>query len=177
MQRISALDPQTAEGKSRLLFDLAEKKLGMVPNMMRIMGNSPAVLNGYLLFCDALGQGSIGGKLSEQIALTVANKNGSEYCITAHTFITANIFGLDPDTILLARQGKSSNKKTQAALTFSIELIERRVSDESIEALRSEGYGDGEIMEIIAHTAFNMFTNFVNVAAQAKIDFPIISLK
>lgn len=40
--------------------------------MMRTMGNSPAVLNGYLAFSGALGESSIGAKLGELIALAVA---------------------------------------------------------------------------------------------------------
>lgn len=179
MQRISALNPETAEGKSKELFDSIKKRLGMVPAMMRTMGNSPAVLRGYWFYINALAQSSIGATLSEQIALTVANENGCDYCMTAHTFIAANILKLDADAILQARQGRSSDRKTHAALTFVVQLMEEKgnVTDESIEALRSEGFDDGEITEIIAHTALNIFTNFMNNAAHVKIDFPTIALK
>ena len=43
MQRLIALDPETTTGKSKELFNAIQSKLGMVPNMMRTMGNSPAV--------------------------------------------------------------------------------------------------------------------------------------
>jgi uncharacterized peroxidase-related enzyme len=178
MQRIPALDPETTEGKSKELFDFVTKKLGMVPNMMRVMGNSPAVLNGYLSFVQALDQGSIGAKMAEQIALTVACKNNAAYCSTAHTFISAKILKLDSNTIILARSGKSSRKKTQAALTFVVQLIEKKgnVSNQDVEELKREGFSDSEITEIIAHTALNILTNFITNASDVTIDFPSISL-
>jgi uncharacterized peroxidase-related enzyme len=179
MQRIAALNPETTEGKSKELFESVKKKLGMVPNLMRTMGNSPATLNGYLSFSNALSQSAIGGKLSELIALTVANENGCEYCTAAHTFIAANLLKVDHHAIAQAKKGKSSDNKTQLALNFSKELIETKgkVSDESIEALKDTGFTEGEITEIVAHTALNIFTNFINNSAQVKVDFPAVELK
>ena len=46
MNRLQALNPSTTTGKTKELFNGIEAKLGMVPNMMRIMGNSSAVLEG-----------------------------------------------------------------------------------------------------------------------------------
>ena len=63
MTRLQVLDPKDATGKSKELFDGIQSKLGMVPNMMKTMGNSPAVLEGYLGLSGALSQASIGGKL------------------------------------------------------------------------------------------------------------------
>lgn len=177
MERITALNPETAEGKSKDLFEFVMKKLGMVPNMMRVMGHSPAVLSGYLSFNQALDKGAIGAKLAALIALTVANQNKCEYCTIAHTFIAAKMLGVDPDTIRLARTGKASNKKTQAALRFVIQLMTEKgnISVESIDALRKEGFSDGEITEVIAHTALNILTNFISNAALVQLDFPVIS--
>lgn len=87
MQRLIALDPETTTGKSKDLFNAIQNKLGMVPNMMRTMGNSPAVLNGYLSLNAALSEGKLGAKLGELIALTIANANSCEYCNAAHSFI------------------------------------------------------------------------------------------
>jgi len=90
MQNISALNPDKATGKLKDLFTAIQSKFGMVPNMMRTMGNSPAVLNAYLSFSKALSENSIDAKLGEQIALTVANANGCGYCNAAHSFIGEN---------------------------------------------------------------------------------------
>jgi uncharacterized peroxidase-related enzyme len=176
MERIPTLPPEMASGKSKELYGVINKKLGMIPNMMQVMGNSPAVLNGYWTFSNALGQSSIGARMAELIALAVSGRNNCLYCTTAHTFIAANIYDIDPDTIQKARQGKSDNKKVQAVLAFVMQLIENggRVSDDHIDALKKEGFSMGEITEIIAHTALITLTNFINNASKVEIDFPFI---
>jgi uncharacterized peroxidase-related enzyme len=178
MQKIVALNPETTTGKSKDMFNVIQGKLGMVPNMMRTMGNSPAVLNGYLSFSGALGESSIGAKLGELIALTVANANGCDYCNAAHSFIGEKLVGIDPRAIGLAKEGKSSDPKIQAALLFSRTLISKKgkANAEDVDALKSAGYNDAAIAEIIAHTGLNIFTNYFNNAVSVVIDFPQVEL-
>ncbi len=178
MQRIQSLNPETTVGPSKELFDAIHAKLGMVPNMMRTMGNSPAVLNAYLGFNDALGKSSIGKKLGELIALTVANVNGCEYCNAAHSFIGEQLIGIDKETIENARQGSSTDPKEKAALKFARILVEKkgRVSSEDVDEVKTSGYTEAEITEIIAHTVLNIFTNHFNNALQVDVDFPESSL-
>lgn len=174
MQKINALDPATTTGKSKDFFNAIQGKLGMVPNMMRTMGNSPAVLDGYLAFSGALGTSSIGAKLGELIALTVANVNNCAYCNAAHSFIGEKLVGIDARAIDLAKEGKSADAKIQAALTFSQTLVTKKgkVSDADVEAIKKAGYDNAAIAEIIAHTALNIFTNYFNTAAGTVVDFP-----
>jgi uncharacterized peroxidase-related enzyme len=178
MSRLTALNPETTTGKSKELFTAIQGKLGMVPNMMRTMGNSPAVLNGYLAFNGALGESSIGGKLGELIALTVANANSCDYCNAAHSFIGEKLVHIDTNTIADAREGKSADAKIQAALDFSRTIVEKRglVNDADVDALKNAGYSEAGIAEIIAHVGLNLFTNYFNNAAKVVVDFPAVEL-
>lgn len=178
MQRITALNPDTTTGKSKELFNAVQTKLGMVPNMMRTMGNSPAVLSGYLSFSGALGESSIGAKLGEQIALTVANANSCEYCNAAHSFIGEKLAGLDIESIVNAKEGKAADAKIQAALTFARTLVIKKgkVNDADVNMLKDAGYNEAAIAEIIAHTALNIFTNYFNNATNVLVDFPQVEL-
>ncbi|MFA6086931.1 carboxymuconolactone decarboxylase family protein [Mucilaginibacter sp.] len=178
MSRLTALNPETTTGKSKDLFTAIQGKLGMVPNMMRTMGNSPAVLNGYLSFSGALGESSIGGKLGELIALTVANANSCEYCNAAHSFIGEKLVHIDANSITDAREGKSADAKIQAALDFSRTIVEKRglVNDADVDALKNAGFSEAGIAEIIAHVGLNLFTNYFNNAAKVVVDFPAVEL-
>ena len=53
--------------------------------MMRTMAQSPAVLDAYLAFGAALHKGLLPASLQEQIALTVAEANACDYCLSAHS--------------------------------------------------------------------------------------------
>ncbi len=48
MQVLKAVDPNTAAGKTKELFGVIDQRLKRVPNMIRLMGNSPAILGAYL---------------------------------------------------------------------------------------------------------------------------------
>lgn len=177
MQRIKAIDPAVATGKAKDLLDAVKAKFGLVPNMMRTMAQSPAVLEAYLDFSGALGSGTLSAGLREQIALTVAEDNGCEYCLSAHTAI-GKLAGLDEGALTSSRQAKSTDTRTEAALKFAQAVVKSkgRVADDDLKAVRAAGYGDGEIAEIIANVALNIFTNYFNNATQVEVDFPRVKV-
>jgi uncharacterized peroxidase-related enzyme len=176
MTRLTALSPENATGKTKDLFTAINGKLGMVPNMMRTMGNSSAVLEGYLNLSGSLGHGTLGAKLGELIALTVAEANACDYCLSAHTFIGEKLAGIDTQSLASAREAKSNQPKTQAALTFALALVNKKgsVSDADVKAVKDAGFTEGEVSEIIGHVALNIFTNYLNKTANTQIDFPVV---
>ncbi len=173
MARIKTVDPAEATGKTKELLDVVKSKMGMVPNMMRTMANSPAVLNGYLGFSSGLGTSSLGNKLGELIALTVANENGCNYCNSAHSFVAGKM-GIKDEDVADARHATSTDPKINAALAFSKEILTNRgaVSADALNSVRAAGYDDQQIVEILAQVSLSIFTNYVNILADTEIDFP-----
>jgi uncharacterized peroxidase-related enzyme len=176
MSRISPVDPATAPAKAKPLLDAVQAKLGVTPNMMRTMAQSPAVLEGYLNLSGALAKASLGGALGELIALDIAEANHCGYCLSAHTYLGANVAKLSDDQIYAARDANSADPKIRAALVFARQLNAQRgdVSDDQVQAVRDAGWDDAAIAEIVAHVALNVLTNYFNVAAQVEIDFPVV---
>jgi uncharacterized peroxidase-related enzyme len=173
MPRLNAVDPQTASGKAKELLDVVEKTFGMTPNTMRTMANSPAVLEAYLNFSGALAKGKLSARLREQIALTVAEANICEYCLSAHSTI-GKLVGLSEDEISASRQAQAGDPKSQAALQLAHLIVVTRgeLDDADVNAARQAGLDDGEIGELIANVSLNIFTNYFNHIAQTVIDFP-----
>lgn len=173
MPRIQAIDPEEATGKTKSLFDNVQTRMGMVPNIVRTIGNSPAALEGYLNFNSALAGGVLPAKLREQIALTVSQINGCNYCIAAHCAIGQSL-GLSEEELADGLRGSSPVSKIESALRFARQVVENRggVSDDNVQALRNAGYSDEEIMEIIANIAINIFRNYANKVAGTTVDFP-----
>jgi uncharacterized peroxidase-related enzyme len=176
MTRLTAVNPDTATGKVKDLFTAINGKLGMVPNMMRTMGNSPALLEGYLNLSGALGTGTLGAKTGELIALAVAESNHCDYCLSAHTYIGANQAGIDADALTAARDGSSPNAKINAALQFAKTLVAKKglVNNEDVNYIKAAGFTEGEIGEIVGHVALNILTNYFNNTANTVIDFPAV---
>ena len=82
---------QAAPAASRPLLEAVQKQLGSVPNLFRIVGNSPAALEGYLGLNGALAKGALDARTRERIALVVAEANGCDYCLSAHTYLGKNL--------------------------------------------------------------------------------------
>ena len=179
MPRISipALDQFPAA--TRPLLDAVEKQLGVVPNLMKVVGNSPAALSGYLALNGALGKGALGTKTGERIALAIAEINACGYCLAAHTYLGKNVGKLDEAEIEANRSGASNDPKADVAVRFAASVAQARghVSDAAVRAVKDAGYGDAEVMEIVAHVALNTLTNYVNEVAQTEIDFPAVDQK
>ncbi len=176
MPRLKAVTTSDATGQARELLEGVEKRLGMAPNIMRTMANSPAVLEAYLAFGAALGKGSLSAKLREQIALAVGEANQCKYCLAAHSAL-GNKAGLSEAEVEESRRGVSSNAKTQAALGFARKVVRERgwVGNDDLASLRTAGFDDGGIAEIVATVAVNIFTNYFNHVAETVVDFPEVS--
>lgn len=174
MARIQPNPNPTPEAQEKL--DGVKAKLGSVPNIFQTFAHSPAVLDFYLQGSGALGNTSISAALRESIALTVAGLNGCDYCASAHTVIGKGA-GLDDDEANQNLNAQSGDKKSQAVLDFAALLVENRgnVNDNDVKALKDAGYSEGEVLEITAVVAFNIFTNYFNHVADTDVDFPHVS--
>jgi uncharacterized peroxidase-related enzyme len=173
LNRIPQLDPDRASGKTKRLFDDVRAKLGAVPNFFRVLGNAPVALEGYLNFSAALAGGTLDARVREQIALTVAESNLCDYCLSAHRFIGRKI-GLTPKDIADAIRASAPDGKTDAVLKLARSIVVQRgeISDSDLERARAAGLTDGEIVETVANVVLNIFTNYVNHVARTVIDFP-----
>lgn len=163
----------TAPTASRPLLEGVQKRLGFVPNLMGTIANSPAALEGYLSLSGALGKGVLPAKLREQIALAIAEINGCGYCLSAHTLLGGKA-GLTADEILSARKSVSADSRSAAVLKLARAITLQRgvTADSELQAARSAGLSDAEIIEVVAHVALNILTNYTNNLAQTTIDFP-----
>lgn len=177
MPRLSPIQPEQATGKAKELLDAVQAKLRITPNMTRVMANSPAVLEGYLSFSGALAGGKLPPKLREEIALAVGEENRCQYCVSAHATI-GKMAGVTEAEIDAARHGQSSVAKDAAALEFARTIIAKKglTTEADVDAVRSAGWNDTEIAEIIAHVALNVFTNYFNNTAGVEVDFPKVVL-
>lgn len=173
MNRIPTIDPTTATGPSAPLFSAVKAKLGVVPNLMRTFAQSPAALEAYLGFSGTLAKGVLPAAVREQLALTIGEANECEYCLSAHTLLGKGA-GLSPDAIMAARRGGAVDDKVSALLRFARAVLDARgkVSDEQLATVRAAGATDAEIVEVVAHVALNVLTNYTNNVAQTVVDFP-----
>jgi uncharacterized peroxidase-related enzyme len=173
MSRISAIETAEATGKAKQLLEGVQAKLGITPNLMKTLAHAPAALEGYLNFNGALAHGVLNPKFREKLAITIAQANSCEYCLSAHTAI-GGMAGVPAAELAESRSAHSADPKQDAGLQFAQKVVVQRgeVSDRDLEQVRTAGYSDAEIVEIIGHVGLNIFTNYFNHVAQTVVDFP-----
>jgi uncharacterized peroxidase-related enzyme len=159
------------------LLQAVQKQLGVTPNLFRVVASSPAALEGYLGLNGALGKGQLDAPTRERIALAVAEINGCDYCLSAHTYLGKNLAKLDDAEITANREGRSLNATADAAVRFAASIVRARghVTDADLQAVKEAGYTDAQVVEIVLHVALNTLTNYVNEVAKTEIDFPVVT--
>lgn len=174
---LHTVEPEIATGETAALFTATHRALGVIPNLARVMANSPAVLKGYLGVVTTLSaEGTLPADVRESIALLVAQENGSDYCLSVHAFRGTVVAGLSAAEATSARRGKADDPWAAAVLELAAATVRDRgtVADEQLAAARRAGLSDGQIVEVIAHVALNVFTNYLATAARIDVDWPLV---
>lgn len=172
MPRITPLANPAGEAKT--LLEAVQAKFGATPNLFRTFAHSPAALSGLLGLFAAGDASGLSPALQEKLAIAVAEANGCQYCLSAHTYIGRHVAKLDDRALDAARGGASPDGREQAALKFALAVLDKRgkVSDAEFQAVRSAGYSEAAIIEIVTLVALNVLTNYAGVMTGVEVDFP-----
>jgi uncharacterized peroxidase-related enzyme len=177
MPRIHPIDTNTAPRETADHLETCRKMFGGTPNLFTTAANSPVALGALLSLFANLGKSSFGAKTGELLAIAIAESNQCGYCLAAHTTI-GQALGVTPVALASARQADSLDHRIAAALKLAVAINESRghIEDATLAGARAAGLTNGEIVEIVAHVALNIFTNYLNSVAKTTIDFPEVPL-
>lgn len=175
MTRLTPIEANQASPVLKRGLQKSQLRFKEAPNFLQVMANSPAALRAYILADAALVRGQLTARQREQIALAVAEINGSSYSLSAHYDSGKNL-GLTQDEMMLARKATATDPKTDAMLRFTRSVVLQRghISDGDFTALRQAGCPNAQIIEIVGNIALNIFSNYFNNVAQTEVDFPLL---
>ena len=175
MSRLTPIQTNGAISELKRSLKNSHLKLDEAPRFLRLMANSPASLRAYIRADAALVRGQLTPRQREQVALAVAEINGSSYSLSAH-YDAGKSLGLTQEEMRLARNATAADPKVEAMLRFTQALVLQRgeISDDDFQALRKVGFTDGQIVEIVANIALNIFSNYFNSVAKTEVDFPFL---
>ena len=165
MAKIPYVERENASPEIKALYDQVESKLGLVPNVVKAMANSPVLLQGFMPFLGAaLGPSAVDAPLKELAIITTSKLNGCSYC-TAHHTVAGKRAGLSVEKInaLPDPNGSLLDEKEKAVVRFAKEVTEDvSASDESINQLRRY-FNDSQVAELtLVIGVFNVLTRFAD---------------
>ncbi len=178
MPRITPINLTQADAATTATLKAIENKLGILPNMFTTFAHAPAALNGFLQLSESLSRGRLSGRQREIIALSVAQANTCQYCLSAHNAIGKGL-GMTENDIQSARQGKANDALDNAIAHLAQAITQQRgnISDKTFESAKLAGLDDQLIIEVVANVCMNLLTNYLNHIADTEVDFPAVTLQ
>ncbi|MBI1187688.1 MAG: carboxymuconolactone decarboxylase family protein [Alphaproteobacteria bacterium] len=164
----------TAPAASRPAMDGARKAFGLLPNLIGLFAESPAVVDGYLALAGALQKSSF-SPLEREVALIAASvENQCHYCVAAHTTVT-QAQKLDQSVIAAVRAGGPiADPKLETLRAFTTKVVRERgwVSDGDVAAFLAAGYTKANVLEVVLAIGLKTISNYVNHIAETPLDEP-----
>jgi uncharacterized peroxidase-related enzyme len=149
----------------RALWVRPLEKLGFVPNVLRLFALRPSHLLTWNAHFDELMTGDSGLTKAERemIAVVVSVANRCAYCIAAHSAALRKLTR-DPalaDAIVADHRTAAIDGRMRAVLDYALKLTvaPAEMREEDVEALRREGLGDEDVMDVAEVAAMFNFTN------------------
>jgi uncharacterized peroxidase-related enzyme len=176
MSRLTAPAPEDVPAGTQAVLDRIRKQFGFAPGMFDTLAANPAVLEIVMTL-----QGSVGrlldAKTRHTIALAVSHSNDCDYCQALHTYVSSELGRMSTEDIELARTGSSTDPRRAVVARFVQRVIETRgqVDDADIEAVRTAGYSDAEILAIVTVAVVFLLTNYLNNVNQTVVDIPAVA--
>lgn len=171
MSRLPIHTAQTAPD-AKALIEEAQEAFGFLPNLLGIMAEAPALLEGYTTLSAIFDKTEL-TPTERQIILMVNNRlNGCTYCMSAHTGIS-KAQGVPDDIIAALRDGSQlPDPKLEALRTFAVRINESRgwPDEGDIDALLSAGYTPRTMLEVILGTSLKVMSNYTNHIASTPLD-------
>jgi uncharacterized peroxidase-related enzyme len=164
----------TAPAAARPAMEAAKKAFGLVPNLIGVFAESPAVAEGYLGLAGAFGKSSFTALERETVLIATSVENECHYCVAAHTTVTQGQ-KLDQSVIAAIRERRAiDDPRLEALRQFTIKLVQNRgfVSDGDVSAFHAAGFTHAQVLEAVMGVSLKVMSNYVNHIAATPLDAP-----
>ncbi|QZT37024.1 carboxymuconolactone decarboxylase family protein [Halosquirtibacter xylanolyticus] len=174
MGRVIVPTKDQVDDRAKEIFNSLENQIGMLPNLYATIGYSPDVLEGYLKYSSVVGASSFNKKEIESVKLAVAQVNGCEYCISAHTAIS-KMNGFTDDELLAIRKGEVIDPHLGVIVDAAQDIANNRgrLSQDVFNRFFAAGFDNRALIDLVALVNVSSFTNFIHNTTQVDIDFPL----
>lgn len=172
MIQFKSYDMQTAPEASKPSLEQAIHIFGFLPNLQKVMAESPALLQGYLTLMDIFSNSSLSPVEQQVVYLTSNYENECHYCMAGHSML-AKYAGVPGTVIQALRDGAPiAEAKLEALRKFTSQIVTKRgwVDEQEIQALLDSGYTNQTVLDVILGAAVKVMSNYTNHVADTQLD-------
>jgi uncharacterized peroxidase-related enzyme len=171
MPYIKVISPENATGRLDKMYQLVKGPGGQVDNVLQIHSLRPHTLHGHMALYKAVlhhPRNRLPVWFLECIGIRVSLLNGCAYCADHHSVGLKRQLKSDEERFAAYREqldqefpGQPFTEEEQGALAYAkkLTLSPGSITQDDIEALKSSGLKDGQILEINQVTAYFAYAN------------------
>lgn len=158
-------------------FAQIKNAFGFIPNFFRSQSMRTDLIEAEIQLTGTIltKEGALTRQQKEYTFLVCSAANLSTYCVTAHCEIVRmlGIAGPEPEEIALDHTATKLPIVMKALLNFALKLNSHptKVGRADIDALRTYGYSDEQIMEAVIVVGFAKFANYIAFGLGTLPDF------
>jgi AhpD family alkylhydroperoxidase len=151
-------DTASAPAASTEILDGVQKSWGLVPNLHRVLAESPAALEAYATLWGIAEKTGFTPQERNIVYIAIIYENECTYCMAGHTN--------------LSRVAKVELEAITAVREFAAKVTRNRgvVSEADVSAFKAAGFDNHAMLDVLVLAATKLISNYTNHLAQTPLD-------
>lgn len=165
-------DSTNAPAGSGDILDGVQKAWGFVPNLHRVLAQSPSALEAYAALWNIAEKTGFTAQERNVAYLAIIYENECTYCMAGHTNLS-RMAKVDDAVIKAVRDNTEiADAKLQALRTFAAKITRQRgvVSEADVAAFKAAGYDNRAALDVLVLAATKLISNYTNHLAETPND-------
>ena len=165
-------DTSSAPTASADFLNGVQKAWGFVPNLHRVLAESPAALEAYTTLWSIAEKTGFTVQERNIVYLAIIYENECTYCMAGHTNLS-RMAKVDNDAIAAVREGRPiADPKLEALRQFAAKVTRQRgfVTEADVAAFKAAGYDNRAALDVLVLGATKLISNSTNHLAQTPND-------
>ena len=165
-------DTSSAPPASAEILNGVQKAWGFVPNLHRVLAESPAALEAYSALWGIAEKTGFTPQERNIAYLAIIYENECTYCMAGHTNLS-RMAKVDDGAIAAVREGRPiADPKLEALRQFAAKITRQRgfVSEADVVAFKAAGYDNRAVLDVLVLAATKLISNYTNHLAQTPLD-------
>lgn len=172
MSNLNIHNESTAPVAARAALETVKTAYGMIPNMLGVLAENPAALEGYLSLSRIFDTAGFTPLERQVVLLTVSIENACHFCVAAHSAASAAA-KLDAIVIEALRNNQPlRDARLEGLRMFTRRMVRQRgfVSDADVMIFLRWGWDKSAIFGVILGVALKTISNYTNHVAETPLN-------
>lgn len=165
-------DSTTAPDRSAEMLDGVKAAWGFIPNLHRVLAESPEALEAYAALWRIAERTSFSPQERNIAYLAIIYENECTYCMAGHSNLS-RMAKVDEAAINAVRNGTPINDAKLEALRRFAALVTRQrgvVTQADVAAFKATGYTNRAVLDVLVLAATKLISNYTNHLADTPND-------